>query len=63
MIRRNLSYDKVHFDSPHMDSGTLTILFRSHDENDGLEIADIETTRNKTVRGLGWKHHLHQFLL
>ena len=36
-----------------MDSGTLTILFRSHNENDGLEIADLETTEKQDSEGVG----------
>ncbi|KAJ5474036.1 hypothetical protein N7475_003602 [Penicillium sp. IBT 31633x] len=43
----------AHFSPPHRDSGTLTILFRSHDENDGLEIADLETTEKQNSEGVG----------
>lgn len=43
----------AHFSPPHIDSGTLTILFRSHDENDGLEIADLETTEKQNSEGVG----------
>ena len=50
---RNLSDYSAHFSPPHMDSGTLTILFRSHDENDGLEIADLETTEKHDSKGVG----------
>lgn len=50
---RNLPDYSAHFSPPHMDSGTLTILFRSHDENDGLEIADLETTEKRDSKGVG----------
>ncbi|KAL2803303.1 hypothetical protein BJX63DRAFT_412386 [Aspergillus granulosus] len=50
---RKLSDNSVHFSPPHMDSGTLTILFRSHDENDGLKIADLETTGKQDSEGIG----------
>ncbi|KAL6233542.1 hypothetical protein BDW75DRAFT_214875 [Aspergillus navahoensis] len=50
---RNLSDCSTQFSPPHMDSGTLTILFRSHDENDGLEIADLETTEKEDSEGVG----------
>jgi isopenicillin N synthase-like dioxygenase len=50
---RNLSDHSAHFNPPHMDSGTFTILFRSHHENDGLEIADLETTKRKDSEGVG----------
>lgn len=36
-----------------MGSGTLTILFSSRDENDGLEIADLETTEKQDSDGAG----------
>ncbi|KAF3399783.1 hypothetical protein F1880_008377 [Penicillium rolfsii] len=49
----NLSDHSAHFSPPHMDSGTLTILFRSHDKNDGLEIADLETTEKQDSKGIG----------
>ncbi|KAL4989675.1 hypothetical protein BDW68DRAFT_156345 [Aspergillus falconensis] len=50
---RNLPSFSTHFSPPHMDSGTLTILFRSHNENDGLEIADLETTEKQDSEGVG----------
>jgi hypothetical protein len=34
----------AYFSPPHKDSGTLTILFRSHVKNDGLEIANLDST-------------------
>ncbi|KAJ5471845.1 hypothetical protein N7539_008788 [Penicillium diatomitis] len=37
----------------HKDSGTLTILFRSHDKDDGLEIADLKTTEKRGSEGVG----------
>ncbi|KAJ5471857.1 hypothetical protein N7539_008800 [Penicillium diatomitis] len=37
----------------HKDSGRLRILFRSHDKNDGLEIADLETTEKRGSEGVG----------
>lgn len=43
----------AYFSSPHMYSGTLTILFRSQNENDGLEIADLETTEKQDSEGVG----------
>ncbi|KAJ5481405.1 hypothetical protein N7475_000217 [Penicillium sp. IBT 31633x] len=43
----------AHFSPPHRDSGTLTILFRSHDENDGLEIADLEATEKQNSEHVG----------
>ncbi|KAL4893573.1 hypothetical protein BDV59DRAFT_193057 [Aspergillus ambiguus] len=51
---RNLSDFTSHF-SPshiHMDSGTVTILFRSYNANDGLEIADLQTTRRHDSEGI-----------
>ncbi|KAF9249443.1 hypothetical protein DTO013E5_2739 [Penicillium roqueforti] len=50
---RSLPDFSAHFSPPHMDSGTLTILFRSHNENDGLEIADLETTEKQDSEGVG----------
>ncbi|KAL4889254.1 hypothetical protein BDV59DRAFT_195803 [Aspergillus ambiguus] len=50
---RNLSDCNAYFSPPHMDSGTLTILFRSYDKNDGLEIADLETTEKQDSEGVG----------
>lgn len=50
---RKLPDSSAHFSPPHMDSGTFTILFRSHDENDGLEIADLETTKKQDSEGVG----------
>lgn len=50
---RNLPDFTAHFSPPHMDSGTLTMLFRSHNVNDGLEVADLETTRKQDSEGIG----------
>ncbi|KAJ5227825.1 hypothetical protein N7489_008533 [Penicillium chrysogenum] len=50
---RSLPDFSADFSPPHMDSGTLTILFRSHNENDGLEIADLETTEKQDSEGVG----------
>lgn len=50
---RSLPNFSADFSPPHMDSGTLTILFRSHNENDGLQIADLETTEKQDSEGVG----------
>ena len=46
-------HDGTHFSPPHKDSGTLTILFRSCNRNDGLEIADLQTTKKQDSEGVG----------
>lgn len=38
-----------------MDSGTLAILFWLPEDNDGLEIAGIETTEKQDSKGIGWE--------
>ncbi|KAL4912734.1 hypothetical protein BDW62DRAFT_216060 [Aspergillus aurantiobrunneus] len=43
----------THFSPAHKDSGTLTILLRSHNENDGLEIADLRTSEEHDSDGIG----------
>ncbi|OJZ80458.1 hypothetical protein ASPFODRAFT_707808 [Aspergillus luchuensis CBS 106.47] len=50
---KSLPDHSAYFSPPHMDSGTLTVLFRSHDETDGLEIADLETTEKQDSEGVG----------
>lgn len=50
----DLPHHSAHFSPPpHKDSGTLTILFRSHDENYGLEVADLKTTQKTDSEGVG----------
>ncbi|OJJ52117.1 hypothetical protein ASPSYDRAFT_52297 [Aspergillus sydowii CBS 593.65] len=46
-------HDGTLFSPPHKDSGTLTILFRSFNGNDGLEIADLQTTEKQDSEGVG----------
>ncbi|KAI9375917.1 hypothetical protein BJX61DRAFT_492556 [Aspergillus egyptiacus] len=41
------------FSPAHVDSGTLTILFRSYTDNDGLEIADLHSTQKRDSAGIG----------
>ncbi|BCR99934.1 uncharacterized protein AKAW2_50276S [Aspergillus luchuensis] len=50
---QSLPDHSAYFSPPHMDSGTLTVLFRSYDETDGLEIADLETTKKQDSEGVG----------
>lgn len=46
-------HDGTLFSPPHKDSGTLTFLFRSFNGNDGLEIADLQTTEKQDSEGVG----------
>ncbi|BCS24999.1 uncharacterized protein APUU_41443S [Aspergillus puulaauensis] len=46
-------HDDTLFSPPHKDSGTLTVLFRSFNGNDGLEIADLQTTEKQDSEGVG----------
>ncbi|KAL4960556.1 uncharacterized protein BDV14DRAFT_139922 [Aspergillus stella-maris] len=46
-------HDGTYFSPPHKDSGTLTILFRCYNMNDGLEIADLQTTEKQDSEGVG----------
>lgn len=41
------------YNPPHMDAGTLTILVRDDGDQDGLEIADLESTEELGSRGIG----------
>jgi isopenicillin N synthase-like dioxygenase len=45
--------DSTNFSPPHKDSGTLTILFRSYNGNDGLEIADLQSTEKRDSERVG----------
>jgi isopenicillin N synthase-like dioxygenase len=45
--------NSTYFTPPHKDSGTLTMLFRSHVENDGLEIADLDSTEETDSDAVG----------
>ncbi|KAJ5672582.1 hypothetical protein N7507_001709 [Penicillium longicatenatum] len=48
-----LSPDRVHFNPAHKDSGTLTILVRSNESCDGLEIADLQSTEKLDSESIG----------
>jgi isopenicillin N synthase-like dioxygenase len=48
-----LSPDRVHFNPAHKDSGTLTILVRSNESCDGLEIADLQSTERLDSENIG----------
>lgn len=48
-----LSLDRDHFNPAHKDSGTLTILVRSSEACDGLEIADLRSTEKLDSEGVG----------
>jgi isopenicillin N synthase-like dioxygenase len=41
------------YSPPHMDGGTLAILIREDDEDDGLEVADLESTEELGSDGVG----------
>ncbi|KAJ5471877.1 hypothetical protein N7539_008820 [Penicillium diatomitis] len=46
--------DRSEYLSPsHKDSGTLTILFRTHGKDDGLGVADLETTEKRGSEDVG----------
>lgn len=49
----NLSLDRDYFNPAHKDGGTLTILIRSSDACDGLEIADLRSTERLDSEGIG----------
>ncbi|KAJ6092598.1 hypothetical protein N7486_007887 [Penicillium sp. IBT 16267x] len=49
----NLSLDRDYFNPAHKDGGTLTILVRSSEACDGLEIADLRSTEMVDSEGIG----------
>lgn len=50
---RQLGQDTSEYNPPHMDTGTLTILFRDDSDYDGLEVADLRSTSMFGSKNIG----------